>query len=135
MREQSPSDVFLLSLNRCAEQDRFIPCFYERFLASSAEIRHKFRNTDFGVQNLLLLKSLRMISGAVAGERQALKELRERAETHDRRHLNIEPHLYDIWKAKLIETAREFDGLWDADIEAAWEKTLGHVINQMVRHY
>ena len=55
--------------------------------------------------------------------------------THDRRHLNIEPRLYDLWRASLIETSRQFDDQWDEDIEKAWYTVLEHVISYMVKHY
>ena len=117
--EPSPKELFLQSLERCADSEDFIPSFYERFVGSSEEIREKFRLTDFEVQNRMLLKSLRLVAGVTAGEPEALRELRARAETHDRRHLDIEPRLYRQWQTAIIETARKFDEKWDDDVEDA----------------
>lgn len=135
MAETIPKDLFLQSLNRCAEFEKFIPSFYDRFLSESDEIRDKFRHTDFKTQNRMLLRSLRLAAGATAGEPEALRELKERAKTHDRYHLNIEKRLYDQWRSAIIETARKFDDQWDNKIENAWYTILGHVIAHMVKYY
>lgn len=44
----------------------------------------------------MLLRSLKLVAGATAGEPKSLREIRQRAETHDRYHLNIEPEHYDL---------------------------------------
>lgn len=135
MDEITPKDRFIQSLDRCSCQVEFIPRFYECFLASSDEIRDKFRFTDFAKQNQMLLRSLRLAADATSGMPESLREIRERAETHDRHHLNIEPHLYDIWLATVIETACEFDAEWNEQTREAWNTILGHVIKHMTRHY
>lgn len=130
-----PKDLFLQSLNRCAESENFIPSFYDRFIGSSDEIREKFKKTSFEKQNAMLLRSLRLSAGATSGDPEALNELNERAETHDRHHLNIEPRHYETWRSAIIETASEFDPEWNSATENAWHTILGHVINHMIRHY
>lgn len=131
----SPRDCFLKSLSRCTQNDDFIPVFYNHFLSTSDEIREKFKNTDFEKQNQMLLRSLRLAAGATTGEVESLREMRERAETHDRHHLNIEPHLYDDWLASVIKAASECDPEWDASIDEGWRKVLGHVIKHMTKYY
>ena len=135
MDDPTPKDRFLKSLKRCAESEDFIPAFYDRFLSASEDIRTMFRHTDFDHQNRMLLRSLRLAGEAVAGHPDALREIRERAETHDRHHLNIEPRLYELWRSALIETSRRFDEQWDDDIEKAWHTILGHVISHMIKYY
>lgn len=135
MKALTPKDQFLQSLARCMENEKFIPAFYDRFLSTSEEIREKFRFTDFEQQNKMLLRSLRLAAGATAGESEALKELRERAKTHDQYHLNIEPPLYDIWLKAVIETVQEFDEKWDETVEDTWHTILGYVISYMVKRY
>ena len=71
----------------------------------------------------------------MAGEFKSLRELRERAETHDRNHLDIKPELYELWLDAMIKTAREYDNQWNDDIENAWHIILGHVINHMTKYY
>ncbi len=135
METMTPRDQFLQSLDRCMENENFIPAFYDRFLSTCEEIRKKFRHTDFEQQNKMLLRSLRLAAGATTGDSEALKELRERARTHDQYHLNIEPPLYDIWLKAVIETVQEFDAEWDATVENTWRTILGYVISYMVKRY
>lgn len=135
MDERTPKELFLRSVRRCVATDSFIPAFYERFMGTSDEVKTKFRHTDFEQQNRMLRRSLEICAGAIAGEPEALREIDERATTHDRDHLNIEPRLYDIWLESIIRTACEFDDHWDDTIEAAWRSVLGHVINHMIRKY
>jgi len=115
--------------------DTFIPTFYERFLGASDEIKDKFQFTDFKKQNIMLRRSLDLCAGATAGETDALREINERAATHDRYHLNIEPRHYDVWLRTIVATARDFDDQWNDEAEAAWRKILGHVVQHMTRQY
>ena len=135
MNETAPKDAFLQSVKRCAAHDGFIPAFYERFLASSDVIRDMFRDTDFEKQNQMLLRSLELSAGATAGEPEALREIQERAVTHDRDHLNVHPDHYALWLDSIISTAGEFDPEWNKDLQAAWQTILGHVIRHMTRKY
>lgn len=135
MENLKAKDYFLKSLERCEEDESFIPSFYKRFLATSDEIKDKFRHTDFEKQNKMLIRSLKLAAGATIGEPKALQELRDRAETHDRHHLNIKPELYDAWLNAVIETAREYDAQWNDNIESIWRSILGHVINHMIKFY
>jgi hemoglobin-like flavoprotein len=135
MDDLIPKDIFLRSLERCARSRKFMPAFYNRFLSTSDVIRDKFKNTNFENQHRMLIRSLRLAAHAAAGQPDALQEIRERALTHDRYHLHIEPNLYDHWRSALIETSREFDDKWDDDVEKAWYTILGHVINHMIKYY
>lgn len=135
MEDLTPKELFLQSLDRCAEDKGFVPAFYDRFLTSSDEIRKKFQRTEFAKQNAMLLRSLRVAAGATAGEGESLRELWERAETHDRHHLNIEPRLYEIWVDTAIATAHDFDDKWDQHVESAWRRILGYIVNHMIKYY
>lgn len=135
MNESTPKDRFLKSLERCCSDGEFISAFYDRFLSTSDEISNKFKNTNFEKQNEMLLRSLKLSAGATAGDPESLSEMRERAETHDRHHLNIEPRLYEFWLTSVVDTAREFDPEWNENIEDAWKTILGYVINHMTKYY
>lgn len=133
--ELTPKDQFLQSLERCSLSSDFLDTFYNRFLGSSEEIRQKFQKTDMDLQKQMLLKSLKLSAGATAGSREALAEISDRAESHDRNHLDIPPRLYAYWLDSLIASAERFDSEWDDSVEAAWRRILGHVINHMARKY
>jgi len=135
MGDASPKDLFLQSLTRCAQDQKFLHAFYERFMASSDEVRRKFKRTNFAKQHQMLLQSLRLAAGATAGEPQALSEIHERAETHNHENLDIAPHLYDFWRDALIETATEFDAEWNEEVAEAWTRLLSFIIKQMTKHY
>lgn len=131
----APKEVFIASLDRCTQSAGFVSAFYRRFMSTCDEVREKFAETDFEQQNKMLVRSLRLVAEAMAGSPQGMLELRSRAETHDRQHLNIRPGLYDLWLSSVIETAREFDDQWSLDIEDAWKRTLKYAIDFMVRRY
>lgn len=102
---------------------------------SSAEIRSMFASTEFEVQKQRLLKSLQLAADVVDGDASAMRHLHERAASHDRRHLNIKPDLYDQWLSTLLETATQCDSEFDNDIAEAWREILGHIIGYMQAHY
>lgn len=131
----TPRVGFLQSLDRCVGSGDFIHAFYARFMESSEEVRLKFHNTNFERQHKMLLDSLRLIADATGGEAKALREIRERAESHSRGRLNIPPHLYELWKIALLQTASEYDPLWSAEELAAWNEILGHAIACMTKRY
>ncbi|MEZ6047739.1 MAG: globin domain-containing protein [Planctomycetaceae bacterium] len=135
MSKPELKEILLASLIRCASQPNFVPSFYNRFMGSSPEIPPYFKKTDFKKQNEMLLHSLNLSTGAVSGEPAALRELKERAESHDRYHLDVKPHLYDFWLNALIETVRDFDDKWNPTIEEAWRTTFQHVIDYMRRRH
>ncbi|MBI1311703.1 hypothetical protein GC176_10455 [bacterium] len=83
----------------------------------------------------MLIQSLRLIGGATTGDSASLRELRERATTHDRHHLNIGASLYAFWKQALLATVRDFDSEIDEETERAWETILDHAIAHMIRSY
>jgi hemoglobin-like flavoprotein len=135
MNDLTPRIRFLHSLDRCTQSGEFIHAFYARFMATSEEVRLKFRNTHFERQHKMLLISLRLIAEATNGDAKALREIRERSDSHARDRLNIPPHLYEHWKFSLIETAREHDHFWNDDVLIAWNEILGHAIACMTKRY
>jgi len=131
--EPTPKMLFLASLNRCRRSSNFLPMFYKRFIESSDIIRQKFLNTDFERQNKMLLESLRLIAAATSGDPEGLRELTERAETHDRNHHDIKEEHYEHWRHALIDSARTCDDQWNTPIEEAWNRILGFAIQRMIR--
>ena len=135
MDASNHQQVFRESLDRCRSCDDFLDRFYVRFMASSGEVREKFLETDFNLQKTRLLESLALAADVVDGDARAMRHLHERAESHGRHGLNIQPRLYDLWLDSLLETAEECDDEFDAELEEAWRAILGHIIGYMRLHY
>lgn len=83
----------------------------------------------------MLIRSLRLSARATEGDPEALVELKDRARSHDRYHLNIKPELYQLWLSSILATSKEFDQEWNREIEAAWNRILGYIIKYMVKRY
>ena len=128
-------DVFLASLERCQQSDGFVREFYGRFMASSEEIRLRFRFTDMDRQVELLSESLRLCGAALGGDPNGLAKVQEIGRTHDKYHHNIHPKWYTLWLDALVATAAEHDAEWNSDVERAWRRALLHVIDRIVSMY
>ena len=122
----NPVDTFRASLKRCLTAPDFLLEFYGLFMASSNEVREKFKNTDFTRQTRVLADSLWVMAVAAQGEAgsPARGDLPRLAEKHSRADLDIPPHLYDQWLECLLEAARKHDPDFSDDIETAWRETL-----------
>jgi hemoglobin-like flavoprotein len=118
--------AFRESLKRCLEKPNFLLDFYGTFMASSEEIREKFRHTDQKRQTEVLADTLWKMAVLVQGQpgSPARVDLARLAELHSRRHLDIRPGLYDQWLECLVVTARHHDPLFTPEIEQAWRETL-----------
>lgn len=133
----SPASVFVTSLKRCLAKPDFLRHFYERFMASSDEVKAKFANTNFTTQVKVLEQSLFVMAVAAEGQagsvaRAALPRLAER---HDRNHLDIRPELYDLWLDCLVAAARDNDEQFTDEIEQAWRTTLAVGIAELRAGY
>jgi hemoglobin-like flavoprotein len=119
-------ETFLASLKRCLAAPGFLESFYERFVASSDEVREKFRGTDMKRQAVVLADSLYVVANAVQGVEgsPARGPLPALAARHGRQDLDIPPHLYDLWIECLVETARAHDPELAPGVEAAWREIL-----------
>ena len=99
--------------------------FYEKFLASSPEIRAKFANTDFVKQKEALRGSLTAMMRAAADEATGPETyLKDLAILHGRSHLDIGAGLYDLWLDSLLATVRECDPQFDVQVQEAWESVM-----------
>lgn len=117
-----------------AAAEEFFKLFYSNFMAQSAEIRYKFRNTEWSRQITLLKNMLlylqRYYETGVANER-----LQELAKTHSRREYDIAPELYELWLNAFLKTLREADPKWSKAVEAAWVEVLSPGIEYMSSRY
>lgn len=130
-------DTFVASLKRCLASPSFLLDFYGRFMASSGEVRRRFKDTDFELQARVLADSLWVMANVAQAEQPspAWGELPRLAESHSRRGLDIPPALYDNWLACLVQAARKHDPQFAPDIEQAWRETLAVGIEYMRSRY
>ncbi len=89
--------IFNDSFLRCQSKKGFLDRFYELFMASSKEVKEKFKTTDFDKQKLALKSSFYMMVLTVQGNARGYRYLEDIAELHSSRRLNIKPELYDLW--------------------------------------
>jgi hemoglobin-like flavoprotein len=57
------------------------------------------------------------------------------AKRHSKAELDIKPELYDLWLDRLVQAVREFDPMFDPEIEAAWRRALRPGIEFMKSRY
>jgi len=133
----STRDTFLASLGRCRATPGFLDAFYQRFVASSDEVRAKFAKTDMLRQVQMLEDTLFVVANAVQGEEgsPARSDLPRIAERHSRRDLDIGPELYDLFLECLIVTVRTHDPKFTPEVEAAWRAVMGFSIDYMRKRY
>lgn len=130
-------DAFLASFNRCRASEGFLEDFYQRFVASSEEVRAKFEGTDMKQQVRALEDSLFVIANAIQGQERSIArdELPRIAARHSRSDRDIRPELYDLWLECLIEAVRGHDPQFSAELESAWRETLAFGIDYMRARY
>src|SRR5205823_6057424 len=91
-------ELFNDSLARCLRRGELFQRFYELFLASSDEVREKFRATDFRRQRRMLQTSFYMLVECIAlGWPECEAYLERIAVAHGKHGRDIAPHLYDLW--------------------------------------
>lgn len=132
-----PVETFMASFKRCLAKPDFLLNFYGIFMASSDEVREKFKNTDFKRQTRILAESLWAMAVVAQGEKgsPAWGDLPRLAERHSHRDLDIPARLYDGWLDSLIEAARRHDPQFAPEVEDAWRKTLAVGIEYMRSRY
>jgi hemoglobin-like flavoprotein len=129
--------AFRASLGRCMVNQDFLHRFYDLFIASSDEVREKFKHTEFARQTRVLSDSLYIM--AVAAESRdegvAWKEIDRLAAAHSHTQLDIRPELYDTWLECLLTAAGDHDPEFSPDVEAAWRQTLAPGIERLRSRY
>ena len=119
-------ELFNDSLARCLRGEQFFQRFYELFLASSDEVRSKFRGTDFRKQRRMLQTSFYMLVEYIAvGWPECEAYLERIASAHGKQGRDIPPHLYDLWLDCLLRAVKECDDLCSKEVEAAWRYMMG----------
>ena len=127
-------ELFNDSLERCSGRPDFLRHFYALFLASSEVVAKKFEHTDLRKQARMLKTSLYIMMLAGGGS-ERIVHLERLARLHSRAELDIKPELYDLCLDRLVQAVREFDPMFDREIELAWRRVLEPGIEFMKSRY
>ena len=119
-------DRFDESLRRCEARPGFLDLFYEKFLASSPEVRRKFEGTNFVRQKKALRESFQFLVLAASDFDRKTPDwhLADIVALHGPGQLDIRPGLYDLWLDSLLEAVKEFDPEYGPAVEEAWRDVM-----------
>jgi hemoglobin-like flavoprotein len=70
-----------------------------------------------------------------SGEAERIVHLERLAKLHCRAELDIKPELYDLWLDRLVQAVKEFDPMFNPEIETAWRHVLQSGIEFMKSRY
>ena len=126
--------LFTKSYIRCTSNPDFADEFYRTFIASSDEVKEKFKDTDFSKQGKLLLSSLSYMILAY-DSKDIYHMIGHISQTHCRHALDIKPHLYQYWMDSLVETVSELDPKYTSNVGKAWRKVMQPGIDYILSGY
>lgn len=118
------------TLNTLHEGKDFVDAFYERFFATSQEVRDHFAATDLEQQKRKLRLSL-LFMASYADGREPSPALQKIAESHGPIGYGIAPQLFDVWLESLLETLRAYDPEYGPEIERCWRSTMQPGVDYM----
>lgn len=133
--DEGTLQTFSASLGRCNGSPAFVDRFYQIFLASSPKVKEKFAQTDFVQQKVALRASLDAMLLAAKDPKGPEQYLRNLAERHSSRQLNIGAELYDLWLDSLLATVKEFDPVNGPAVQEAWEKVMMLGVSYLLSRY
>ena len=112
------------SFARCLVNEHFLDRFYEIFIKSHPAIKPMFANTDFTQQKELLRHGLMSVMMFAENDPMAKACLDRIRESHNRKHLAIDPGLYKHWVESLIKTVSEIDPDYSPTLETSWMEVI-----------
>jgi hemoglobin-like flavoprotein len=136
MRTKPEIELFNDSLARCNRGGQFFQRFYELFLASSPEVRDKFRTTDIRKHRRMLQDAFYTLMEYIAlASPECQAYLEGIAVTHGTQGHDIAPHLYDLWLECLLSAVKECDDLYSTKVEGAWRHMMGPGVHFLKSRY
>ena len=123
------------SFGRCNLSPKFLDTFYQNFMATSPEVAALFSKTDFVKQKRMLQMSLNMLIVYASGNGVVDGYMKQLAEKHSHRELNIEPRHYTAWLDSLLKAVAQYDREFTPELEQAWRKCLRKGIDMMKAAY
>lgn len=123
------------SFRRCCASPGFFAAFYSNFFGRCPEAKPMFAETDFERQYKLLQHGLYLLL-IFPGEPETDESIMARvADRHSRRDLDVDPTMYPKWVDAMIDTVREYDTQFSAEVENAWRKSMAPGIEYMRARY
>ncbi len=123
------------SYGRCCVNPKFFGLFYETFLASHPAIAPMFAKTDMSKQKSLLRQGLSMMLMHLEGNTVGTTGMDRIAESHSKKKMNIQPHLYDYWITSLLKCVKECDPQITPQLEGEWKQSLQQGVRRIVAGY
>jgi hemoglobin-like flavoprotein len=123
------------SYHRCEAAGGLFDTFYDIFFAKSPAIPPKFAETDMQRQKQDVMASVLMALRLAMGDAVARQYISELAESHNRRHHDIKPELYDLWLDALCESIKKHDAQYTPKLEQQWREAMRPAIELMTAAY
>jgi len=123
------------SYGRCLLRPTFFAEFYERFLTSSPAVAAKFRDTEMVRQQQILRESIAHMILFAEGKAIGRVGVERAARAHSRKHLDIQPSLYELWLSALLTTVERLDVEYTPEVGRAWRAVLAPGIAFFTDHY
>ena len=134
---EKEAEIFNDSFERCKSNSDFLDYFYQTFMNSNDEVKQKFEHTDFKKQKANVVHSIYVLMSLVSNSanNSDLEDMDRVAKLHDRKHLNVGPHLYECFLQSILAAVKKYDNKYDSEIENAWQKMMLHGIEFMQSRY
>ncbi len=112
------------SYGRCLATGDFLERFYQILFEAEPSLAAAFSGVDLEKHTELLREGLAMVILLGTGGAPVAPTLWRIARTHGPGGLDLPPEAFQAWLDCLVETVRESDPLFDAEIEAAWRSAV-----------
>ncbi|ALP54375.1 hypothetical protein Tel_15150 [Candidatus Tenderia electrophaga] len=109
--------------------------FYDRLMASHADIARMFSGIDMRKQQAVLKQSLSMAILYPRDNLIATHAMERVRKSHARDRLNIRPELYKYWLDTLMGVVAESDPEFTPELEQQWRAVLSHTISFIAEGY
>jgi hemoglobin-like flavoprotein len=126
-------ECFHDSFDRCKRDGRFFDLFYERFLASSPEVRATFDGVDLAKVKKMARDAIYLILMESSGSDFSTRRLSEFGDLH--RNVGVKQHLYHTWLDSLLSVVEEVDPDYSVQVDESWRAVMGVGIKVMLARY
>ena len=135
---QDNEELFQLSFNQIlfdsVKRTQFFEKFYTNFIDQAPDVKAYFSKSDMQQQSKILRQSFLYVIEFSTTNKPTTR-LKELAELHSRKQLNIPPELYEHWLNAMLKTVGEINPDTDGGTIEAWREVLLPGIEYMKKHY